>query len=228
MKKTLFICILALTATGLHAQNTTASKPVLKNAVDSASYALGQLVGTNMKGQIPEGLNVEYIMKALESTLNGETQPFEPEVANEVFGAYSQQLMKAKSEKNSAAGRKFLEDNKKRAGVTTTASGLQYEVMKKGTGAVSPKASDNVKVHYHGTVIDGTIFDSSVDRGEPITFGLDQVIPGWTEGVQLMHVGDKFKFFIPSELAYGDGSPTPAIPPGSVLIFEVELLEITE
>lgn len=227
MKKTFFIYILALTATGLNAQNTS-SMPVLNNAVDSASYALGQLVGMNMKGQIPEGLNVEFIVKALGSTLKGENQIFEPEVANAVFGSYNESLMKAKSAKNSAVGKKFLEDNKKRAGVTTTASGLQYEILKKGTGTVSPKATDNVKVHYHGTVIDGTIFDSSVDRGEPITFGLDQVIPGWTEGVQLMHVGDKFKFFIPSELAYGDGSPTPAIPPGSVLIFEVELLEITE
>jgi FKBP-type peptidyl-prolyl cis-trans isomerase FklB len=227
MKKTLFIYILALTASGLNAQNT-ASTPMLKTAVDSASYALGQLVGMNMKGQIPGDLNVELILKALGSTLKGETQPFAPDAANEVFGAYNEKIMKAQSEKNSSAGKKFLEDNKKRAGVTTTASGLQYEVLKKGTGTVSPKATDNVKVHYHGTVIDGTVFDSSVDRGEPITFGLNQVIPGWTEGVQLMHVGDKFKFFIPSELAYGEGSPTPAIPPGSVLIFEVELLEITQ
>ncbi len=107
-----------------------------------------------------------------------------------------------------------------------TASGLKYLVMKKGTGTVSPKATDAVKVHYHGTLLDGTVFDSSVQRGEPISFPLNRVIPGWTEGLQLMHVGDKFKFEIPPDLAYGPNSPTPAIPPNSTLVFEVELLGI--
>jgi FKBP-type peptidyl-prolyl cis-trans isomerase len=111
-------------------------------------------------------------------------------------------------------------------GMTTTASGLKYQVMKQGTGAVSPKATDTVKVHYHGTLLNGTIFDSSVQRGEPISFALNQVIPGWTEGLQLMKVGDKFKFEIPGNLAYGPASPTPAIPPNSTLVFEVELLGI--
>jgi FKBP-type peptidyl-prolyl cis-trans isomerase len=110
--------------------------------------------------------------------------------------------------------------------MTTTASGLKYQVMKQGTGAVSPKATDTVKVHYHGTLLNGTIFDSSVQRGEPISFALNQVIPGWTEGLQLMKVGDKFKFEIPGNLAYGPASPTPAIPPNSTLVFEVELLGI--
>jgi FKBP-type peptidyl-prolyl cis-trans isomerase len=108
----------------------------------------------------------------------------------------------------------------------TTASGLKYQVMKQGTGTASPKASDSVKVHYHGTLLNGTVFDSSVQRGEPIVFGLNQVIPGWTEGLQLMKVGDKFKFEIPPNLAYGPNSPTPAIPPNSTLVFEVELLGI--
>lgn len=227
MKKILLINILAMLFAGLNAQNTASATP-LKTAVDSASYALGQLVGMNMKGQIPGDLNPDIIVKAISSTLKGETQPFEPDAANAVFGAYSEKLMKAESEKNMAVSKKFLDENKKRTGVTTTASGLQYEVLKRGTGTVSPKATDNVKVHYHGTLTDGTVFDSSVDRGEPITFGLNQVIPGWTEGVQLMHVGDKFKFVIPAELAYGESSPTPAIPPGSTLVFEVELLEITQ
>lgn len=110
--------------------------------------------------------------------------------------------------------------------VKTTASGLNYEVLKHGTGTVSPKATDTVKVHYHGTLLNGTVFDSSVERGEPISFPLDGVIPGWTEGLQLMKVGDKFKFEIPPNLAYGDASPTPAIPPNSTLVFEVELLGI--
>lgn len=108
----------------------------------------------------------------------------------------------------------------------TTASGLKYQVMKQGTGTVSPKATDKVKVHYHGTLLNGTVFDSSVQRGEPVTFPLNQVIPGWTEGLQLMHVGDKFKFEIPPNLAYGEASPSPAIPPNSTLVFEVELLGI--
>jgi FKBP-type peptidyl-prolyl cis-trans isomerase len=108
----------------------------------------------------------------------------------------------------------------------TTASGLKYQVLKQGTGTISPKPTDTVKVHYHGTLTDGTIFDSSVLRGEPISFPLTQVIPGWIEGLQLMHVGDKFKFEIPPNLAYGPNSPTPKIPPNSTLIFEVELLGI--
>jgi FKBP-type peptidyl-prolyl cis-trans isomerase len=108
----------------------------------------------------------------------------------------------------------------------TTASGLKYQVLKKGTGTVSPKATDTVKVHYHGTLLNGTVFDSSVQRGEPISFPLNGVIPGWTEGVQLMKVGDKFKFEIPPNLAYGAASPSPQIPPNSTLVFEVELLGI--
>ena len=108
----------------------------------------------------------------------------------------------------------------------TTASGLKYQVLKQGTGTVSPKATDTVKVHYHGTLLNGTVFDSSVQRGEPISFPLNGVIPGWTEGLQLMKVGDKFKFEIPPNLAYGPNSPTPAIPPNSTLVFEVELLGI--
>jgi FKBP-type peptidyl-prolyl cis-trans isomerase len=108
----------------------------------------------------------------------------------------------------------------------TTASGLKYEVMKQGTGTVSPKATDTVKVHYHGTLLNGTVFDSSVQRGQPISFPLNGVIPGWTEGLQLMKVGDKFKFEIPPNLAYGPNSPSPTIPPNSTLVFEVELLGI--
>jgi FKBP-type peptidyl-prolyl cis-trans isomerase len=108
----------------------------------------------------------------------------------------------------------------------TTASGLKYQVMKRGAGAVSPKATDTVKVHYHGTLLDGTVFDSSVERGQPISFPLNRVIPGWTEGLQLMKVGDKFKFEIPPNLAYGPNSPSPKIPPNSTLVFEVELLGI--
>ncbi|MCA1950988.1 MAG: FKBP-type peptidyl-prolyl cis-trans isomerase, partial [Treponema sp.] len=130
-----------------------------------------------------------------------------------------------KAADNKAKETKFLEDNGKKPGVKTTASGLQYEVISEGTGA-KPQASDTVKVHYTGTLIDGTKFDSSVDRGEPAVFPLDQVIPGWTEAIQLMSVGSKYKFFIPSSLAYGESGAGNVIPPNSALIFEVELIGI--
>ncbi len=227
MKKILFACLLLLLTWGANAQNKAAA-PVLKNAVDSASYAFGQLVGGNLSRQMPADLNIEVVMKAMASAFKGEAQPFEPQKANEIFSNFSQKAQAAAGEKSKSAGKKFLEDNKKRTGVMSTASGLQYEVLKKGNGTVSPKATDQVRVHYHGTNIDGSVFDSSVERGEPIVFGLNQVIKGWTEGVQLMHVGDKFKFYIPSDLAYGEQSPSPKIAANATLIFEVELLEIVQ
>jgi peptidylprolyl isomerase len=131
------------------------------------------------------------------------------------------------AEYNKQQGIEYLAENAKNVNVITTESGLQVEVLKAGTGTVHPKASDRVKVHYHGTLTDGTVFDSSVDRGEPISFGLNQVIKGWTEGLQLMVVGEKTKLTIPSELGYGNQAAG-KIPPGAVLIFEVELLGINE
>jgi peptidylprolyl isomerase len=130
-----------------------------------------------------------------------------------------------KAKENIQLGQTFLDENSKTEGVQTTASGLQYKVLEAGAGTIHPKASDNVKVHYHGTLLDGTVFDSSVDRNEPISFGLGQVIPGWTEGLQLMVEGEKTRLFIPSRLAYGNRS-TGAIKPGSTLIFDVELIGI--
>ena len=117
-------------------------------------------------------------------------------------------------------------DSGQKTEMKTTSSGLKYQVLKQGAGTVSPKATDTVNVHYHGTLLDGTVFDSSVERGQPISFPLDRVIAGWTEGLQLMKVGDKFKFEIPPNLAYGPNSPSPKIPPNSTLVFEVELLSI--
>ena len=134
------------------------------------------------------------------------------------------QKNKQAAAQNKTAGEAFLAQNKNKEGVMTTASGLQYKVLKEGSGTEHPTATSKVKVHYHGTLIDGTVFDSSVERGEPIEFGLNQVIKGWTEGVQLMVVGEKTRFFIPSELAYGNGSAG-VITPGSTLIFDVELLD---
>jgi len=128
---------------------------------------------------------------------------------------------------NSVVGQEYLVENLKNVNVQTTESGLQYEVLVQGDGSVHPKATDKVTVHYHGTLIDGTVFDSSVERGETISFGLNQVIKGWTEGVQLMVVGDKTRFYIPSNLGYGNRSAG-KIPPGSVLVFEIELFGINE
>jgi len=138
----------------------------------------------------------------------------------------AQQFMnRGKAGENTQLGQTFLEQNQAEDGVNTTASGLQYRVLEVGTGTVNPTATDTVKVHYHGTLLDGTVFDSSVDRGEPISFGLNQVIPGWTEGLQLMVEGEKTRLFIPSTLAYGNRAAG-KIEPGSTLIFDVELLGI--
>jgi len=205
----------------------------LHTSQDSASYAFGLLVGDNLMRQMPPGLNPDIFMTGMSTALKSGPRAFDEQTTTRICTAFAQKAQEAAeaenrkaSEANRAASQKFLDDNKKRKEITTTASGLQYEVLKRGDGTVSPKETDQVKVHYHGTTIEGEVFDSSVERGEEVTFGLNQVIPGWTEGLQLMHVGDKFRFYIPADLAYGDQSPTPAIKPGSALIFEVELFEI--
>ena len=148
-------------------------------------------------------------------------------VAVAFFVIQRTQTTKKSATKNLTIGAEFLAKNMTQEGIITTESGLEYKVLKVGTGEIHPKATDSVKVHYHGTLIDGKVFDSSVDRGQPISFGLNQVIKGWTEGLQLMVVGEKTRFFIPSELAYGNRA-TGSIPAGSVLIFDVELLGINE
>ncbi|MFB2652081.1 FKBP-type peptidyl-prolyl cis-trans isomerase [Shewanella seohaensis] len=146
-------------------------------------------------------------------------------IAGVIFYFFTSMNNQKAAQENIRLGNEFLAQNKTQEGVKTTVSGLQYQVLQQGTGTVHPKASDTVTVHYHGTLIDGTVFDSSVERGDPIAFPLNRVIPGWTEGVQLMVEGDKYRFFIPSELAYGNRS-TGKIGGGSVLIFDVELLKI--
>lgn len=227
MKKTILLSFVLLAGLGLHGQSA------LKTPIDSASYAYGQLVGNSLKRQLPEGMNIDLIMEAMRAVLNDAPQALDQQTSTECFNRFQQEAQKKAGEKNKIEGEKaklegskFLAENKKRKEVTTTSSGLQYEVLKRGNSKESPKATDKVKVHYHGTNTDGSVFDSSVERGEPISFPLNQVIAGWTEGVQLMHIGDKFKFYIPSELAYGERSPSPKIKPNSVLVFEVELFEI--
>lgn len=196
----------------------------LKGELDSISYAIGVNVGNSLKSQGFDKVNADVLARAIKDVSTGVAGPIKPEDANKILGEYFAKIQKKKSEENTGKGKKFLDENKKKPGVIETPSGLQYMVMKDGTGR-KPAASDTVTVHYEGTLTDGTVFDSSVKRGQPATFTLNQVIKGWTEGVQLMKVGSKYKFFIPAELAYGENSP-PSIPPNSVLIFEVELLSI--
>ena len=202
--------------------------------------SLGRQLGSQLKNQIlpymnetiypggEDSLNTEIFLAAFISTLEEDETLMDVPTATAYFRTESEKVrnanMAAKYSDNKAAGEAFLEANKAVAGVKVTESGLQYKVNKMGKGA-KPSATDKVKVHYHGTLIDGTVFDSSVERGEPIVFGLNQVIQGWTEGVQLMPVGSKFTFYIPYQLAYGDRE-TGAIKPFSALVFEVELLGI--
>jgi FKBP-type peptidyl-prolyl cis-trans isomerase len=224
MKKTLLLLTLAAMTSGLFAQ----TKVTLTNAKDSASYAYGIVLANSIKRQLSSDLSREVLIASLNAALKDDNMLFTPEVANKVFSDYNRAVQAKANEKIRVEGQQFLEQNKKRKEVTTTASGLQYEVLKRGTGTASPKATDKVEVHYHGTLINGDVFDSSVERGQPTQFTLNQVISGWTEGLQLMHEGDKFKFFIPANLAYGERSAGAKIKPGSTLVFEVELLKIVK
>ncbi len=225
MKKNSILFVLLCISVGLFAQGNK-SKAVLKTTQDSASYSYGVMLANSIKRQMKEDLKQDIFITALNEALRGDSLAIKMDDANRIFTDYNKALQMKASEGNRSAGIKFLEENKKRKEVVTTASGLQYEILKKGTGTASPSPTDKVKVHYHGTLIDGTVFDSSVERGQPTSFGLNQVIRGWTEGLQYMKVGDKFKFYLPSDIAYGDKSAGPKIKPYSTLIFEVELLEI--
>lgn len=196
----------------------------LKNTLDSFSYAIGLSIANFYKEQGITQFNTAQIQKAIADHKAG--KPLLDE--NQSNTAIMNYVQLKKSEKSAATrkqGQAFLAENKKKAGVITTATGLQYTILKEGSGE-KPKASDKVKVHYHGTLIDGTIFDSSVERGEPIVLGVEAVIPGWVEALQLMPVGSKWRLFIPSNLAYGDNDAGPVIKGGSALIFDVELIEI--
>lgn len=193
--------------------------------MEKVSYALGLSLGNNLSGSGVTSLNYAQLAKGIQDVMEQNEPDMSYQEAQEVINDFFQELQIKMSEKAQGEGKTFLEANAKRAEVVTLASGLQYEVMTKGTGAI-PKASNSVKVHYHGTLIDGTVFDSSVNRGEPATFGVTQVISGWVEALQLMPVGSKWKLFIPSELAYGAQGAGQSIAPHSTLIFEVELLDI--
>lgn len=203
---------------------TPATTPSMKSSLDSFSYALGVSMAEFYKSQGIQDINLKMVNQALSDSKGGNTKLSE-EQCNSIIMNYMQSIKGEKAAAVKKAGQAFLEENKKRAGVVTLPSGLQYEVVKEGTGP-KPAITDTVKVHYHGTLIDGTIFDSSVQRGEPISFPVNGVISGWVEALQLMPQGSKWKLFIPSNLAYGDNDAGPVIKGGSTLIFEVELLGI--
>lgn len=205
--------------------STSLKAQTLKTDKDTMSYSIGVLVANSLKQQGFSDLNVDLFAQAVNTVLKGETPIMTPQQCETEVTRISQKSKGAQFAANKTAGEEFLAQNKLRKEVYTTASGLQYEILKMGDGP-RPKATDKVNVHYHGTLINGEVFDSSVDRGEPITFGLNQVIKGWTEVVQLMPVGSKFRTYIPYDLAYGDRGAGGSIQPYSALIFEIELLGI--
>lgn len=194
--------------------------------IHAVSYCIGMSIGDSLLQQDLGGIDPSVLAEAVKDMFQGNTMKYSPEQANEIIQAYVQKLAASKYEEDKKAGEDFLAENGKKAGVTTTASGLQYEVIEAGAGN-KPTATDTVKVHYHGTLIDGTVFDSSISRGIPATFGVHQVIKGWTEALQLMPVGSKYRLYIPQELAYGaHPHPGGAIKPFMALIFDVELIAI--
>jgi FKBP-type peptidyl-prolyl cis-trans isomerase FklB len=202
-----------------------ASYKTPETEMEKVSYSLGVNVATGVKAQGIESLDINAISKAINDVFEGNDLDISEEESMQVLQEYFRKLAKEKQEKVTEVGASYLVENGAREGVITTESGLQYEVMKSGDGA-KPSATDQVSVHYHGMLTDGTVFDSSVDRGEPATFAVNGVIPGWVEALQLMSVGDKWKLTIPSELAYGDRGAGGLIGPGATLVFEVELLGI--
>ena len=200
--------------------------------MDKVSYALGLGIGQQLAQMGANDLNVDDFAQSIKDVLNGSELKVSHREAQQIVQDYfakKEAAMNAeRAEKGKAAkeeGEKYLAENAKKEGVITTASGLQYQVLKEGNGK-KPSAKDSVKCHYEGFLIDGTVFDSSVQRGEPAVFGLQQVIAGWTEGLQLLSEGGKYRFFIPYRLAYGEGGAGAMIPPFATLIFDVELIEV--
>lgn len=240
MKLIKFLAVIFLTTIVSSCNSQGVTKKSLDTEIDSLSYAIGMDVARNVKTNVSE-MDINLFLQGFNNVMDSTDILLDQEQVPNVLRAYFSKKQEADREKqqadalkkaeetyndNKVAGEKFLEENKTKDGVKVTESGLQYVILKEGTGE-KPTATSKVKVHYHGTLIDGTVFDSSVDRGTPAEFGVGQVIKGWTEGLQLMPVGSKYKFFIPQELAYGafprQGGP---IKPFSALIFEVELLSI--
>ena len=202
----------------------------LKTPAQKASYGIGLNMGKSLAQEGMDDLDSQAVAQGIEDAIGKKEQKLKDDELVEAFAFLqkrAEERMAALNDEAAKAGKKFLEDNAKRDGVKTTASGLQYEIVTKAEGA-QPKATDVVSVHYEGRLTDGKVFDSSIQRGSPIDLPVSGVIPGWVEALQLMHVGEKVKLYIPSELAYGAQSPSPAIPANSVLVFDLELLSIKD
>lgn len=193
--------------------------------MDKISYALGLSIANNFLTSGIKKIDIKDFSQGLQDVLNSAQLQMSYDEAKDVINEFFSNLQAERLELNKKAGEEFLNINKNKAGVVTLPSGLQYEILKKGEGQ-TPTATDQVKCHYHGTLIDGTVFDSSVERGTPATFGVNQVIPGWVEALQLMPVGSKWRLFIPPHLAYGEAGAGQSIEPNSTLIFDVEVLDI--
>jgi len=236
MKKYIFLITLIMGYSRLFAQsnkNPTSKEKsgkqtlTLSNQTDSLSYSIGIMVASFYKQQGITTINESLVNKAITDKMKGDSTLLSEQQCNQVLMSF---IEKTKAEKASVAkkqGAAFLAENKTKPGVVTTASGLQYVVLKEGTGP-KPAVTDKVKCDYEGRLIDGTVFDSSIKQGKPIEFAVNGVIPGWTEALQLMNTGSKYRLFIPSSLAYGDQQMGPDIKPGSTLIFDVDLIEIVK
>lgn len=223
MKKIVFI--FGVSTLIFSCNNVDTSNSELSTQMDSLSYSLGVSVANNLKSSGFETIESSAISAAFNDVFSENDVKISEEDANALIQDYFMELSQKKSQEATNKGQAFLDENASKEGVVTTASGLQYQVLTEGQGA-KPVASDEVTVHYHGTLIDGTVFDSSVDRGQPATFPVGGVIQGWVEALQLMNVGSKYKLFIPSNLAYGERGAGGSIGPNETLIFEVELLSI--
>lgn len=236
MKKIFFIfCITSVTV--IQAQTKSKTKtptskvkvktdsPVSKASIDSFSYAVGMNIASNLRSQGIDQINYASMQKAMSDVFTKQTPLLNQEQASMCIQQKLAGFMASKSSAVKEEGKKFLAENKKRAGVVELPNGLQYEIIKQGTGE-KPKATDTVKAHYIGTLINGQEFDNSYKRGEPLQIQVNAVIPGWTQALQMMPVGSKWKLYIPSDLGYGDRGAGGAIPGGSTLIFEVELMDI--
>jgi len=211
-------------AVGCHSGSMNQTSAPLKNAADTVSFYIGYMYGSGMQRMGLKKPNMEAIVAGINSALQKKEMGTNPQAMEMYLNNYFQQLSMQQARENAEKGKKFLEENAKKAGIDTLANGIQYRIIKKGEGQ-KPAATDKVKVHYKGTLIDGTEFDSSIKRGEPAEFRLNQVIPGWTTALQAMPVGSKWEIFIPSDQAYGPRGGGP-IGPNETLIFEVELLDI--
>lgn len=222
-KTILTLCISTISVLSFAQTKVAPVKPL--SAADSASYSFGLKIAQGLKSDGVTTLNYALLSKAMEDIFGGKPLLVSDEEAGPAISNFLQKASKAKYVSFEAEGATFLVENKKKTSIITTASGLQYEILTQGTGA-KPVAADEVTVHYKGTLINGKQFDSSYDRNEPLALSLQNVIPGWTEGVQLMSVGSKYRFYVPYKLGYGERGAGQDIPPFSTLIFDIELIKI--